>query len=106
MTQEQHQDPIEEAGGYGTPTAEQEMPGDGQQAAQPRGDAAPDAAGDQDSAGEPGAGRLGGTDDQSGAEDAIAEPGFDGVDNREADVAVPSAEAEMDEFNTEDPDAG
>ncbi len=139
MTQEnQQQDPIEEAGGYGTPTAEQEMPG-GQSAAQPREEEAFDAAGlsqdspdgetfpagapdlsqfgaeDSDSAGEPGAGSMGGTDEPANAEDAIAEPGFDGVDaggsgdsgseDGGPDVAVPSADAEMNASNTEDLDA-
>ncbi|MEO5780090.1 MULTISPECIES: hypothetical protein [Arthrobacter] len=133
MAQENQQgNPVEEeAGGYGTPTVEQEMPGgDGRQSAQPREEEAFDAAGlsqdspdgetypagapdlsqfgseDQDSAGEPGAGRFGGTEEQLNTENAISEPGFDGVDDGESDVAVPSADAEMDEFNTKDPDAG
>ncbi len=82
MTQEnQQQDPIEEAGGYGTPTVEQEMPG-GQSAAQPREEEASDAAGlSQDSP-------DGETSEDSGP-----------------DVAVPSADAEMDPSNTEDLDA-
>ena len=37
MTEEKQQEPIEEAGGYGTPTAEQELPGaDTKKFAQPR----------------------------------------------------------------------
>ena len=132
MTQEnQHEDPAEEAGGYGTPTAEQEMPpGDAKSFAQPREEEAFDAAGlnqdsadgekypagapdlsqlgaeDQDSAGEPGAGRLGGTEEQVSAENASTDPGFD-VDARpNAQAAVPSSEADMDAANTEEPDAG
>ncbi|WP_426975542.1 hypothetical protein ACQCSU_12205 [Pseudarthrobacter sp. O4] len=122
MTQDNQQDPIEEAGGYGTPTAEQEMPGDdAKKFAQPREDEAFDAAGlsqdspdgetypagaldlsefgpeDQDSAGEPGAGRFGGTEEQMSSENASSEPGFD--------AEVPSSEAEMDGANTEQPDA-
>jgi hypothetical protein len=46
---------------------------------------------DADSAGEPGAGRMGGTEDQAKAEQDSAEP----------DVALPSAEAPMDEGNTD-----
>ena len=104
MTENQ-QDPktvIEEAGGYGTPTAEQEMPGgDEKKFAQPREEEAFDAAGlnqdspdgetypagapdlsqfgaeDQDSAGEPGAGRFGGTEEQMSSENASTTPGFD-----------------------------
>lgn len=128
MTQEQ-QDPIEEAGGYGTPTAEQELPGaDSKKFAQPREEEAFDAAGlsqdspegetypagapdlsqfgaeDQDSAGEPGAGRFGGTEEQMSSENASTKPGFDA--DSSSDAAVPSADAEMDESNTEEPDAG
>ncbi|WP_427134810.1 hypothetical protein [Pseudarthrobacter sp. S9] len=120
---DKQQDPVEEAGGYGTPTAEQESPGgDTKKFAQPREEEAFGAAGlsqdspdgetfpagapdlshfgseDQDSAGEPGAGRFGGTEEQMSSEQASAEPGFD--------AEVPSAEAEMDESNTEKPDAG
>ena len=127
MTQDNKQDPIEEAGGYGTPTAEQEMPGgDTKKFAQPREEEAFDAAGlsqdspdgetypagvpdlsqfgaeDQDSAGEPGAGRFGGTEEQMSSENASAESGFDAA----RDTAAPSADAEMDASNTEEPDAG
>src|SRR6478735_10838271 len=128
MTENQ-QDPktvTEEAGGYGTPTAEQEMGGDEKTFAQPREEEAFDAAGlnqdspdgetypagapdlsqfgaeDQDSAGEPGAGRLGGTEEQMSSENASTERGFD-ADSR--DTAVPSTDAEMDATNTEEPDA-
>ena len=128
MTQNNQQSPIEEAGGYGTPTAEQELPGgDGKTFAQPREEEAFDAAGlnqdspdgetypagapdlsqfggeDQDSAGEPGAGRLGGTEEQMSSENASTERGFD-ADSR--DAAVPSTDADMDASNTEEPDAG
>ncbi|KIS29248.1 hypothetical protein TV39_00335 [Arthrobacter sp. SPG23] len=143
MTQENQGTPIEEEGGYGTPTVEQEMGGaDTKKFAQPREEEAFDAAGlsqdspdgetypagapdlsqfgaeDQDSAGEPGAGRFGGTEDQMNAESESSGPGFEpentgpentGPDNQTAagsNAAVPSAEAEMDESNTEDPDAG
>ena len=138
MTQENQGAPIEEEGGYGTPTVEQEMGGaDTKKFAQPREEEAFDAAGlsqdspdgetypagapdlspfgaeDQDSAGEPGAGRFGGTEDQMNAETESSAPGFEpentGPDNQTAagsNAAVPSAEAEMDESNTEDPDAG
>ena len=123
MAQDNQQDPIEEAGGYGTPTAEQETPGgDARKFAQPREEEAFDAAGlsqdspdgetypagapdlsqfgaeDHDSAGEPGAGRFGGTEEQMSAENASTKPGID--------VEAPSADAEMDEANTEKPDAG
>ena len=132
MTNDSQGTPIEEEGGYGTPTVEQETGGaDTKKFAQPREEEAFDAAGlsqdspdgetypagapdlsqfgaeDQDSAGEPGAGRFGGTEDQLKAENESTDPGFE--DNAEADAgdaAVPSAEAEMDESNTEDPDAG
>jgi hypothetical protein len=135
MTQENQQgSPIEEEGGYGTPTAEQEMPpGDAKNFAQPREEEALHAAGpgqdspegesypagapdlsqfgaeDQDSAGEPGAGRLGGTDDQMNAQNESTDPGFDpGTDATagSGDAAVPSTEAEMDSSNTEEPDPG
>lgn len=128
MTQDNQGTPIEEEGGYGTPTVEQEMGGtDTKKFAQPREEEAFDAAGlsqdspdgetypagapdlsqlggeDQDSAGEPGAGRFGGTEDQLHAESESTDPGFEPA---EGDAAVPSAEAEMDGSNTEDPDAG
>lgn len=133
MTQENQGTPIEEEGGYGTPTVEQEMGGaDTKKFAQPREEEAFDAAGlsqdspdgetypagapdlsqfgaeDQDSAGEPGAGRFGGTEDQMSAENESADPGFqsDTTGTDGGDAAVPSSEAEMDESNTEDPDAG
>ena len=135
MTQENQGTPIEEEGGYGTPTVEQEMGGaDTKQFAQPREEEAFDAAGlsqdspdgetypagapdlsqfgaeDQDSAGEPGAGRFGGTEDQMNAENESADPGFEtvnaGQESESGDAAVPSAEADMDESNTEDPASG
>ena len=146
MTNDTQGAPIEEEGGYGTPTVEQEMGGaDTKKFAQPREEEAFDAAGlsqdspdgetypagapdlsqfgseDQDSAGEPGAGRLGGTEDQMNAESDSSAPGFQqdtaepdtarqdtaGTDTAGGgDVEVPSSEAEMDESNTEDPDAG
>jgi hypothetical protein len=103
MNQEsEKRNPIEEAGGYGTPTAEQEMPGaDNKKFAQPRDEEAFDAAGlsqdssegekfpagspdlsqfgteDKDSSGEPGAGRFGGTEDQMMAENESTDPGFE-----------------------------
>lgn len=103
MSQEQQGTPIEEeAGGYGTPTVEQEMGGaDAKKAAQPRDEESFGAAGlsgdttgdgetfpagapdlsqfgpDDDSAGEPEAGRFGGTEDQMGAENESTDPGFD-----------------------------
>jgi hypothetical protein len=133
MTQDQQGTPIEEAGGYGTPTVEQETAGgDAKTFAQPREEEAFDAAGlsqdspdgetfpagapdlsqfgaeDQDSAGEPGAGRFGGTEDQMKMENESTDPGFeDGSPaTGSGDAAVPSAEAEMDESNTEDAGAG
>jgi hypothetical protein len=124
MTKDSQGTPIEEDGGYGTPTVEQELGGaDAKKFAQPREEEAFDAE-DQDSAGEPGAGRFGGTEDQMNAEnestDAGVKPDNSATDNAEtestargndsaaesADAAVPSADAEMDESNTEDPDAG
>jgi hypothetical protein len=135
MTQENQQGrPVEEeAGGYGTPTAEQEMPGgDGKSSAQPRDEEAFDAAGlnqdssdgetfpagtpdlsqfgaeDQDSAGEPGAGRFGGTEEQMNAEIDSTEAGFEQGNEAAAEKggAVPSSEAEMDDANTEEPEPG
>jgi len=115
---EDRRNPEEEAGGYGTPTVEQET--GGEQMAQPRTEQAIDEArleeergegggypggapdhshlGDEDadSAGEPGAGRMGGTEDQAKAERESA-----GADDT-PDVALPSAEAPMDEGNTDD----
>ena len=131
MSQENQQEPTEEAGGYGTPTAEQELPGgDTKKFAQPREEEAFDAAGlsqdspdgetypagapdlsqfgaaDQDSAGEPGAGRFGGTEEQMSSENASTTPGYDPDATENSEVAMPSSEAEMDESNTEEPDAG
>lgn len=131
MTEEKQQEPIEEAGGYGTPTAEQELSGgDTKKFAQPREEEAFDAAGlsqdspdgetypagapdlsqfgaeDQDSAGEPGAGRFGGTEEQMNSENASATPAFPADDPENSEMAVPSSEAEMDASNTEEPDAG
>ncbi|MBT2534069.1 hypothetical protein J7E83_18450 [Arthrobacter sp. ISL-48] len=124
----QHAEPEEEAGGYGTPTAEQEMGGaDNKQFAQPREEEDFDAAGlnqdsptgetfatgspnlshfgeeDQDSAGEPGAGRFGGTDEQYHAESDTNDPGFEPGEPpvpREADL--PSTEAGINESNADD----
>ncbi|MBT2514931.1 hypothetical protein [Arthrobacter sp. ISL-30] len=134
-------DPNEEVGGYGTPTAEQEA-GEGKQFAQPREEEAFDEAGlnqgapdgetypsgapdlshlgteERDSAGEPGAGRFGGIDDQSKAESESDAPGFQNLPTdpgslgesgeqpvpREA--TLPSSEAEMDEGNTEGTEPG
>jgi hypothetical protein len=105
MNQEsQNRNPIEEVGGYGTPTAEQEMPGaDDKKFAQPREEEAFDEAGlsqdssdgetfpagtpdlsqfgteDKDSSGEPGAGRFGGTEDQMMAENESTDPGFEPI---------------------------
>jgi hypothetical protein len=104
MNEESQDVPAEEAGGYGTPTAEQEMPdGDSKKFAQPREEEAFDAAGlsqdspdgetypaaspdltqlgteDKDSSGEPGAGRFGGTEDQMMAENESTDPGFEPV---------------------------
>ena len=103
MTDNQ-QDPktvTEEAGGYGTPTAEQEMPGGTNPAGAP--DLGQSSAEDQDRAGEPGAGRFGGMEEQMSSENASAAPGFD-ADSRDAEV--PSTDAELDASNTEEPDAG
>jgi hypothetical protein len=123
MSENQHAEPEEEAGGYGTPTAEQEMGGtDGKQFAQPRDEEDFDAAGlnqdssdgqtyptgtpnlshfnqeDQDSAGEPGAGRFGGTDEQLHAEADSNDPGFEpGEPSLPRNAEVPSAEAEINE---------
>ncbi|MET4591288.1 hypothetical protein [Arthrobacter sp. 754] len=119
--------PEEEAGGYGTPTAEQESAGaDSKQFAQPRDEEDFDAAGlnqdspagetfatgtpnlshfgeeDKDSAGEPGAGRFGGTDEQHHAEADTNDPGFEsGEPPVPRDADVPSAEAEIDESNAD-----
>lgn len=134
----QHIQPEEEAGGYGTPTAEQEMGGaGGQQFAQPREEEDFDAAGlnqdsptgetfatdapnlshfqeeDKDSAGEPGAGRFGGTDEQYHAESDASSAGFepgqpagrDGADDvgfMDDDTVAPSADAEIDESNADE----
>ena len=131
MTEEKHQEPIEEAGGYGTPTVEQELPGgDARKFAQPRDEEAFDAAGlsqdspdgetypagapdlsqfgaeDQDSAGEPGAGRFEGTEEQMSSENASTTPDYDADATENSEAAMPSSEAEMDETNTEEPDAG
>jgi hypothetical protein len=128
MSQEnQRTEPEEEVGGYGSPTAEQEMGGaDNKQFAQPRDEEDFDAAGlnqdspdgetfatgtpnlshfdeeDKDSAGEPGAGRFGGTDEQHHAEFDSNDPGFEpGEPPVPRDAAVPSAEAEIDESNAD-----
>jgi hypothetical protein len=147
MSQENQQPaPEEEAGGYGTPTVEQEM--GGKQFAQPREEEDFEEAGlnqdspegesfptgtpnlshfaeeDQDSAGEPGAGRFGGTDEQLHAEGDISRAGFDPAPGevpvpRDADglagdaaveaagdSAVPSSEAEIDEGNADEQGGG
>lgn len=124
----QHAAPEEEVGGYGTPTAEQELGGaDNKQFAQPREEEDFDAAGlnqdsasgetfptgtpnlshlspeDQDTAGEPGAGRFGGTEDQYHAESDTNDPGFEpGEPPVPRDADVPSAEAEIDESNADE----
>lgn len=124
----QDNQPEEEVGGYGTPTAEQEMGGaDNKQFAQPREEEDFDAAGlnqdstsgerfptgspnlghlaeeDQDSAGEPGAGRFGGTDEQYHAESDTNDPGFEpGEPPIPRDADVPSAEAEINESNADE----
>jgi hypothetical protein len=97
MTQDNQQDPIEETGGYGTPTPEQELPAADQ----------PNAADQQNSA-EPGAGSFGGTEEQMSSENANARTGYDADPEASADAgtAVPSSEADMDGANTEQPDAG
>jgi hypothetical protein len=97
MSQDNQQDPIEEAGGYGTPTAEQELPG---------GDTKESGAQDQDSAGEPGAGSSGGTEEQMSSENAGGETAYDKPASEDAEVAVPSSEADIDENNAEQPDTG
>ncbi|MET3164164.1 UNVERIFIED_ORG: hypothetical protein ABIB19_002586 [Arthrobacter sp. UYEF10] len=123
----QRTEPAEEVGGYGTPTAEQEMGGtDSKQYAQPRDEEDFDAAGlnqnspdgetfatgtpnlshfdeeDKDSAGEPGAGRFGGTDDQHHAESDTNDPGFEpGEPLIPRDADVPSADAEINEANAD-----
>lgn len=122
-----HTEPDDEVGGYGTPTAEQEMGGGGtEQFAQPREEEDFDDAGltqnspdgetfatgtpnlshfdeeDKDSAGEPGAGRFGGTDDQYHAESDTNDPGFEpGEPPVPRDADVPSAEAEINESNAD-----
>src|SRR6478609_5089153 len=133
MTQNNQLSPTEETGGYGSPTAEQELPGgDGTAFAQPRDEEAFDAAGlnqdspdggpftagapdlsqfgaeDQDSAGEPGAGRFGGTEEQMNAENESTEQGFESGDETAAENggAVPSSEADMDSANTEEAEPG
>ena len=123
----QHAEPEEEVGGYGTPTAEQEMGGaDNKQFAQPREEEDFDEAGlnqdspagetfatgspnlghfneeDQDSAGEPGAGRFGGTDEQFHAESDTNDPGFEpGEPPIPRDADLPSAEAEINKSNAD-----
>jgi hypothetical protein len=97
MSQDNQQDPIEEAGGYGTPSVEQELPGGG---------ATESGGQDQDSAGEPGAGSSGGTEEQMSSENAGADTAYDKPASEEAEVAVPSSEADIDENNTEDTDSG
>lgn len=130
MSDQQHSVPEEEAGGYGTPTSEQESAGvDKKQFAQPRDEEDFDAAGlnqnspdgeiyetgspnlshfggeDADSSGEPGAGTFGGTDDQRLSENESEDAGFEAPAQEaefgaEDDVDVPSADAELDENNT------
>ncbi|HEY8699953.1 MAG TPA: hypothetical protein VIM08_03150 [Arthrobacter sp.] len=128
----QHAQPEEEAGGYGTPTAEQEAGGAAnKQFAQPRGEEDFDAAGmsqdsptgetfatgspnlshfneeNQDSAGEPGAGRFGGTEDQYHAGSDTNDPGFEpGEPPVPRDADVPSAEAEINETNADEQGSG
>ncbi|WP_168404594.1 hypothetical protein [Arthrobacter silvisoli] len=84
---EDRRNPEEEAGGYGTPTVEQEM--GGEQSAQPR-------------PGQGGAGQGGAGQEGAGQEGA-------GQDSAEPDVDLPSAEAPMDAGNTDadpKPDGG
>jgi hypothetical protein len=123
----QRTEPDEEMGGYGTPTAEQEMGGaDNKQFAQPREEEDFDDAGlnqdspggetfatgtpnlshfdeeDKDSAGEPGAGRFGGTEDQYHAESDTNDPGFEpGEPPIPRDAVVPSADAEINGSNAD-----
>ena len=123
----QRTEPDEEVGGYGTPTAEQEVGGaETKQFAQPREEEDFDAAGlnqnspdgeafptgmpnlshfdeeDKDSAGEPGAGRFGGTDDQHHAESDTNDPGFEpGEPPIPRDADDPSAEAEINDGNAD-----
>ncbi len=123
----QRTEPAEKVGGYGTPTAEQETGGaDNKQFAQPREEEDFDAAGlnqdssdgetfatgtpnlshfdeeDKDSAGEPGAGRFGGTDDQHHEESDTNDPGFEpGEPPIPRDADVPSAEAEINDANAD-----
>ena len=123
----QHAEPNEEVGGYGTPTVEQETGGaETKQFAQPREEEDFDAAGlnqnspdgetfatgtpnlsrfgeeDKDSAGEPGAGRFGGTDDQHHAESDTNDAGFEpGEPPIPRDADIPSAEAEINEANAD-----
>ena len=52
---------------------------------------------DQDSAGEPGAGRFGGTEEQMSSENASTTPGYDADASENSEAAVPSSEAEMDD---------
>ena len=125
-------EPDEEVGGYGTPTAEQEAGGaEDKQFAQPRDEEDFDAAGlnqnspdretfatgtpnlnhfdeeDKDSAGEPGAGRFGGTDDQHHAESDTNDPGFEpGEPPVPRDAVVPSAEAEINDANADSQGSG
>ena len=40
------------------------------------------------------------------SENASTTPGYDADDSENSEVAMPSSEAEMDESNTEEPDAG
>jgi hypothetical protein len=127
----QRTEPEEEVGGYGTPTAEQEMGGgDSKQFAQPREEEDFEAAGlnqdspdgqtfatgaphlshfdeeDKDSAGEPGAGRFGGTDDQLHAGADSNDPGFvPGEPPVPRDADVPSAEAGINGSNADQPDS-
>ena len=84
----QHAAPEEVAGGYGTPTVEQETGADAKQFAQPREE------GDSGGAG---------FDQGSGAAPIPRDPG---APPGAEDVAVPSADAEIDEGNADEPGSG
>jgi hypothetical protein len=123
MTQENQQGrPVEEeATGYGTPTAEQEMGGIGK-AAQPRRDADSGADGlsqdmpdDQASIGAPDLNVVGDEGDDVPLENESTDPGFEQAGDKAAEqdndwyagddgtgTTVPSGDAELDEGNTDD----
>ncbi|MCA4134775.1 hypothetical protein [Arthrobacter sp. M4] len=94
---DQHTNPMEQGGGYGSPTPEEEMGGAAGQAdaAQPGAADQPDAADQPAAAGQADAAQPGAADQPD-------------ADQPGADTAVPSADAEMDDANTEstEPDRG